>query len=89
MPREGFSPEKVEVEVKDRLPPFGVAIEDDAKAPVRNPFLLRHCPGHKEEVTQEIPIRLRGVGEGCQMPAGDNERVDRGQIGRASCRERV
>ena len=77
MPTQPLSSQQVEVEVKDDLPAFAVAVQYQAEAPLGDTLLSGDAVRHQEEVPKESIITLACIKERREMPAGNNQDVDR------------
>ena len=67
----------MEVEVKDDLPAFAVAVQYQAESPLGDALLPGDVVCHQEEVSEESIITLACIKERREMPAGNNQDVDR------------
>ena len=73
-----MSSQQVEVEVKDDLPAFAVAVQYQAESPLGDPLLPGDAVRHQEEVSEKSIITLACIKERREMPAGNNQDVDGG-----------
>ncbi len=64
--------------MKHRLPALAVAIQHEAEASFGDPFLPCNGVCHQEEVSEHPIITLVRVQERREVPAGNNQNMDRG-----------
>jgi hypothetical protein len=77
MPTQPLSSQQVEVEVKDDLPAFAVAVQYQAESALGDALLPGDAVRHQEEVSEESIITLASIKERWKVSAGNNQDVDR------------
>lgn len=76
-PREVATAEEVDVNVEDGLARVRARVDDGAVATLGEPFLIGDAGGDAEQMAEQRLVRLRGVVEGFDVRARDDEDVRR------------